>query len=91
MLGNINWVKSRQYALREQLSLKSAPDRQVRGPLVDVKRSDSANLDSILDSYVKSGRSPEESIMMLVPEAYQSQPKYYANLVSEGIYSCLII
>lgn len=49
LLGNINWVKSRQYSIREQLaasgSIGSKADRQVRGPLVDVSRSDSANLD----------------------------------------------
>lgn len=90
LLGNINWVKSRQYAIREQLaasgSLNSKVDRQVRGPLVDVGRSDSANLDSILDSYVKSGRSPEEALMMLVPEAYQSQPKLIDNSAVTSFY-----
>lgn len=49
LLGNINWVKSRQYSIREQLaasgSIGNKADRQVRGPLVDVSRSDSANLD----------------------------------------------
>lgn len=83
LLGNINWVKSRQYAARrnnKQLGDKSLDrdyigPRKVKGPLVDVGRSDSANLDSILESYVRAGFTAEEALMILVPEAYTSQPK----------------
>jgi glutamate synthase (ferredoxin) len=96
LLGNINWVKSRQYAFRKTVKnlicliddkdcdasiqnvLEEKPElisKTVQGPLVDVGRSDSANLDSVLDSYVRSGFSPEEALMILVPEAYESQPK----------------
>ena len=79
LLGNINWVKSKQYAKRNTVSATAAgcfieadeinldKDR-VKGPLVDVGRSDSANLDSILESYVRAGKSPEEALMILVPE-----------------------
>jgi glutamate synthase (ferredoxin) len=56
LLGNINWVKSRQS--NELWSLFGQADQKhVRGPLVDVGRSDSANLDSTLDSYVKAGKT----------------------------------
>ena len=79
LLGNINWVKSR-YGLNPNkaptLQDKREEDlRVVRGPLVDVGRSDSANLDSILDSFVKAGKTPQEALMILVPEAFDSQPK----------------
>lgn len=76
LLGNVNWVKSRQLALSEGIDRQDEFNRKVRGPLVDLSRSDSANLDSVLESYVRagSGRTPEESLMMLVPEAYESQP-----------------
>lgn len=91
LLGNINWIKSRQYAKRNQLN-KPIPgclidpgletrDKfdmalKVKGPLVDVTRSDSANLDSVLESYVRvGGKTPDEALMILVPEAYSSQPK----------------
>jgi glutamate synthase (ferredoxin) len=44
LLGNINWVKSRES--NEDWYLYGKDDKkQVRGPLVDVGRSDSANLD----------------------------------------------
>eukprot|EP01035_Chromulina_nebulosa_P019014 gene19014-24834_t len=85
LLGNINWVKSRQYAIREQ-SPKSLIDKKVRGPLVDLGRSDSANLDSILDSYTKSGKTLEESLMILVPEAYHNQPKLKHNVAVRSFY-----
>ena len=68
LLGNINWVRSRETAGHQEVS-------KVRGPLVDVGRSDSANLDSILENYVNNGCTPEEALMILVPEAYGSQPR----------------
>ena len=79
LLGNINWVKSKQYAKRNAVSAAAAGcyieagemnvnTREVKGPLVDVGRSDSANLDSILESYVRAGKTPEEALMILVPE-----------------------
>ena len=61
LLGNINWVRSRQVAIRK------ANKELVRAPLVDTGRSDSANLDSMLDAHIRSGRSCPESVMMLVP------------------------
>lgn len=86
LLGNINWVKSRQS--NEQWSLFGAADQKhVRGPLVDVGRSDSANLDSTLDSYVKAGKTIQEALMILVPEAYESQPKLRDSPSIQAFYS----
>lgn len=82
LLGNINWVKSKQYSLRKEPNIlddslvvsKSYEHKRVRAPLVDLGRSDSANLDSILNLLVQGGRTPTEAVMILVPEAYSSQP-----------------
>jgi glutamate synthase (ferredoxin) len=71
LLGNINWVKSRQYSSQ---AIEAANKDIVLGPLVDVGRSDSANLDSIFENFVRSGRSPQEALMILVPEAYANKP-----------------
>ena len=61
LLGNINWVKSR-YGV-DKSKMPTMQDKRdidpIRGPLVDVGRSDSANLDSILDSFVKAGKTPQ--------------------------------
>lgn len=108
LLGNINWVKSRQYAFRntkkDLICLIDDKDcdaaihnifdekpelisKTLQGPLVDVGRSDSANLDSVLDSYVRAGFTPEEALMILVPEAYASQPKMKDSPEVQAFYS----
>lgn len=43
-------------------------------PTVNPDSSDSANLDNILELLVRSGRSPAEALMIMVPEAYKNQP-----------------
>lgn len=70
LLGNVNWVKS-----KEEGRGRSEATFDYKAPLVDLGRSDSANLDSVFENIVRYDRSPEEALMMLVPEAYASQPK----------------
>ncbi len=43
-------------------------------PIVNPDNSDSATLDNVLELLVRSGRSPMEALMIMVPEAYQNQP-----------------
>lgn len=43
-------------------------------PIGTSKASDSANLDMVAEVLVHSGRTPEETMMMLVPEAYKNHP-----------------
>jgi glutamate synthase (ferredoxin) len=43
-------------------------------PFGDPKASDSANLDNAAELLLRSGRSPAEAMMMLVPEAYKNHP-----------------
>ncbi|MCU0526610.1 MAG: glutamate synthase large subunit [Elainella sp. Prado103] len=71
LLGNINWMMAREADLShpiwgEQLELLK--------PTVIPDNSDSANLDNVMELLVRSGRSPLEAIMVMVPEAYQNQP-----------------
>jgi glutamate synthase (ferredoxin) len=95
LLGNINWVKSREFSLSnllpENYKATMFPEKSgfpmVRGPLVDVSRSDSANLDSTLESYVRAGRQTEEALMILVPEAYQNQPRLQNREAVKDFYS----
>jgi glutamate synthase (ferredoxin) len=74
LLGNVNWVKSKQFAIRNKVLASKQIYSSLRGPLVDLGRSDSANLDSVLENYVQAGFSAEEALMILVPEAYENQP-----------------
>ncbi|WP_264319490.1 glutamate synthase-related protein [Zarconia navalis] len=72
LLGNINWMKARQ----AEFSHPNWGDRiEQLIPCVDTNISDSANLDNSFELLVKSGRSTLESLMLLVPEAYQNQPE----------------
>lgn len=89
LLGNLNWTKSREPLFQEgDWSNYSSP----LTPITKLTDSDSANLDAILELLVQSGKSPEESLMILIPEAYDNQPtlnsvtevidfyNYYSNL-----------
>jgi glutamate synthase (ferredoxin) len=72
LLGNVNWMVARQGTLDHptwETQIESLK------PVVDPENSDSANLDNVLELLVQSGRTPLESLMMLVPEAYQNQPE----------------
>lgn len=69
--GNLNWMRSREASIK-------APVWRGREseicPYGNAKASDSANLDSVAELLIRSGRSPEEALMILVPEAYKKHP-----------------
>ncbi len=72
LLGNINWMKARG----ADLAHPNWGDRiETLKPVVDVNISDSANLDNAFELLVRTGRSPLEALMLLVPEAYKNQPE----------------
>ena len=89
LLGNLNWMKSKE-------SLFHHPYWQdvydILTPITNSENSDSANLDSVLELLVQSGKTPQEALMILIPEAYNNQPalhkfpeildfyEYYSNL-----------
>jgi glutamate synthase (ferredoxin) len=72
LLGNINWMMARE----TNLSAPGWTAAELEGlkPIVNIDNSDSANLDSVMEMVVRTGHSPLEAAMMLVPEAYQNQP-----------------
>ncbi len=72
LLGNINWMSAREAAL--QVSGWSHDELDSLTPIVNASNSDSYNLDSVLELLVRTGRSPLEAAMVLVPEAYKNQP-----------------
>jgi glutamate synthase (ferredoxin) len=86
LLGNINWMMAREASLNHSVwsvqrsahengeaSLQETRINELK-PLVHIDNSDSATLDNVLELLVRSGRSPSESLMIMVPEAYQNQP-----------------
>nr|YP_010196723.1 glutamate synthase [Gracilaria cliftonii]UAD84527.1 glutamate synthase [Gracilaria cliftonii] len=71
LLGNLNWMKSKE-SLFEQSYISE--DFDALKPITNFDNSDSANLDAVLELLIQSGKSPQESLMILIPEAYKNQP-----------------
>lgn len=76
LLGNVNWMTARQADLDHPIWVEGLEDLK---PIVNPENSDSANLDNVLELLVRSGRSPQEALMIMVPEAYQNQPDLLAH------------
>ncbi|KAL6774556.1 GSF1 [Auxenochlorella protothecoides x Auxenochlorella symbiontica] len=74
--GNLNWVASRQGALRAEAW--GGRERELL-PLCDARESDSANLDHLAELLVRSGTDAREALMVLVPEAYRNHPDLAAE------------
>ncbi|MEG4809400.1 glutamate synthase-related protein [Microcoleus sp. F8-D3] len=72
LLGNITWMKARQANVSHPNW--SQADIDTFNPIVKSESSDSANLDNVMELLVHSGRTPLESLTILVPEAYKNQP-----------------
>ncbi|HIK44697.1 MAG TPA: glutamate synthase large subunit [Leptolyngbyaceae cyanobacterium M65_K2018_010] len=71
LVGNINWMVARQADLYHPVW----GDRfDILKPIVKIENSDSANLDNVMELLVRSGRTPQEALMIMVPEAYSNQP-----------------
>jgi glutamate synthase (ferredoxin) len=71
LLGNLNWVMAKQSSFAHPVF---GSEIEALKPIVNPDKSDSANLDNIFELLVRAGRSPMESLMILVPEAYKNQP-----------------
>ncbi|CAN8257204.1 unnamed protein product [Cochlearia groenlandica] len=69
--GNLNWMQSREASLKS--SVWNGRENEIR-PFGNPKGSDSANLDSAAEILIRSGRTAEEALMILVPEAYKNHP-----------------
>ncbi|MEG3877531.1 glutamate synthase-related protein [Microcoleus sp. herbarium7] len=72
LLGNITWMRARQANLAHPNWTQA--DLDTFNPIVNPESSDSANLDNVMELLVHSGRTPLESLTILVPEAYKNQP-----------------
>eukprot|EP00249_Psilotum_nudum_P024065 c29078_g1_i2 orf=699-5618(+) len=69
--GNLNWMKSREASMKS--SVWRGREDEIR-PFGNPKASDSANLDAVAELLMRSGHSPEKTLMILVPEAYKKHP-----------------
>nr|YP_010904225.1 glutamate synthase [Catenella fusiformis]WCH57476.1 glutamate synthase [Catenella fusiformis] len=71
LIGNLNWMKSKESLLKHDSWNEYS---QTLTPIVNFENSDSANLDGVLELFIQSGKSPQEALMILIPEAYKNQP-----------------
>ena len=67
--GNRSWMRARELANRKA---QSSGDSFETSSAIRNKGSDSASLDDALELSVVSGREMVESMMMLIPEAYEN-------------------
>ncbi len=66
--GNINWMHARQGVVRSDLF---GDDLKWLFPIVEPDCSDSGNFDNVLEFLLMTGRTLQEAIMMMIPEAWQ--------------------
>lgn len=71
VMGNINWMRARESML-ESIAF-TAEELRMLHPICDKAMSDSANLDMAIELLVLSGRPLAQVMMMVIPEAWQSQ------------------
>lgn len=71
LLGNFNWMVAREADLAHPIWQDKL---QALKPIVNPDNSDSATLDNVMELLARSGRSPAEALMIMVPEAYKNQP-----------------
>ncbi|MFT7681589.1 MAG: glutamate synthase (NADPH/NADH) large chain [Moritella dasanensis] len=69
--GNVNWMNARE-AMFKSINFSDAELKMIN-PVCNRGNSDSANLDMAIELLVLSGRPLAQVMMMMVPEAWQSQ------------------
>ena len=69
LLGNRNWMRARQGMVKSDAYNCDISDLF---PIAEDDCSDSGNFDNVLEFLLMSGRSLQEAVMLMVPEAWQS-------------------
>jgi glutamate synthase (ferredoxin) len=93
LLGNVNWVKAREAAKNGELSdlvdvtsteniVTTCNTQDIPlflEPVVDLARSDSANLDGVFELMCRSRHRAPCALMAMVPTAYENNPDLKNN------------
>jgi glutamate synthase (ferredoxin) len=95
LLGNVNWIRAREAAktnggevcdlvdfdnTENIVTMCNTQDMpSVLEPVVDLSRSDSANLDSVFELMCKSRHRAPCALMAMVPTAYENNPDLKNN------------
>ena len=67
--GNKNWMHAREGVVRSELF---GDDLEKLFPICEPDCSDSGSFDNVLEFLLMNGRTLQESVMMMVPEAWQN-------------------
>ena len=67
--GNKNWMRARQGVVRSELF---GDDLEKTFPIVEADCSDSGTFDNGLEFLLMNGRTLQEAVMMMIPEAWQN-------------------
>jgi glutamate synthase (NADPH/NADH) large chain len=70
-LGNANWMTAREGTAESDLF---GEDIKRVLPVIEPDVSDSGSFDNVLEFLLMGGRSLQEAVMMMVPEAWQNDP-----------------
>ena len=66
--GNVNWMRAREGVLKSDLFGNDLPKLF---PIIEPECSDSGTFDNALEFLLMTGRSLQEAVMMMIPEAWQ--------------------
>ena len=72
LMGNRNWMTARQGALESPAFGKRLPELF---PIIEPDCSDSGTFDNALEFLLMTGRSLQEAVMMMIPEAWQGDAR----------------
>jgi glutamate synthase (NADPH/NADH) large chain len=67
--GNVNWMHARQGVMVSELF---GEELQNTFPVIEPDTSDSGNFDNALEHLLMTGRTLQEAVMMMIPEAWQN-------------------
>ncbi len=86
--GNMNWMHAREGVLQSELF---GDDLPLAFPVVEPDCSDSGSFDNVLEFLLLTGRTLQEAVMMMIPEAWQNDPQMDASKKAFYDYhSCLM-
>ena len=71
LLGNVNWMNARQGVVETDLFGTDLPELF---PVVEPDCSDSGTFDNVLEFLLMTGRTLQEAVLMMIPEAWQQHP-----------------
>ncbi len=74
--GNYNWMRAREGVLESDLF---KDDLNKTLPVIETEVSDSGSFDNVLEFLMMNGRSLQEAVLMMVPEAWQNDDNMSAE------------